>query len=218
MARACGASFASQARTRNKNCDQISESKFFKEKQGKFEENFIEERRHFLEEFLIRTSYSFNLWGSVETVLFCKNSSSSFLKLLKTVQKPTIAYIRETYVEAFQNLSGYEINTQLVVKIARFLDLIKKFKAIMATEFEKIKEFFDSRSSQNESAFDFLSEIIPKYEEEVLLEYLENSSSVFHQLSSSEEHMKNRIAIVKSKKWPNKIIKGIERKIARKPA
>lgn len=122
----------------------------------------------FLEEFLSRLSSKNYFWNSPEMCLFCKNSSSDFQSLLKPIKKPKISEIRAKYSEVFQDFSGYEINTRIIAKLGCFFEMAKKFKSQVAHDLENLKGYFLVRPTGNAALVEFLNEIMPAFEKEVI--------------------------------------------------
>ena len=104
---------------------------------GNMDSKFIEERRSLLEKFCLKVAELPHLFYSDEFKLFTRSSNIDLEKALNALPEVNPEELIKKYELNFSQLSGKEINTEIVLKITSFQNYAKKI-ASMLTNFRDI--------------------------------------------------------------------------------
>lgn len=102
--------------------------------------SFIEERRKMLESFCFQMAKLTHLYYSEEFKIFLRQPSSDVEKSLTSMVDQTAEELIQKYQNNFKQLSGKEINTELVLKINSFQNYLKKIGLMLLVKTKKKKE------------------------------------------------------------------------------
>lgn len=139
---------------------------------------FIEERRRGLELFTHALTKMKHLWYSEEWKIFLR-STTDLEKTLNSLPKQTHDQVIEKYGESFNQLSGKEINTELIVKINSFSQYLKKIVPMLTNYQTMASNLVSSRTQHDENFETFYNFLIPEYEKNCLSEYVESVDGKF---------------------------------------
>ncbi|CAD8056925.1 unnamed protein product [Paramecium sonneborni] len=154
---------------------------------GNLEQQFIDERRLMLEDFLKKIATLKYLWYSEEFQVFLK-TPGEIEKALLSVPKITNEEIINKYQDAFSDLSGREINREIIQKINDFKAYIQKISPMVQNFKQIAKNIAEAKSSFQASLIHFITVFIPEYENNVLLEYVEQKERlIFANLIQNED-------------------------------
>ncbi|CAD8137699.1 unnamed protein product [Paramecium octaurelia] len=154
---------------------------------GNMEQQFIDERRLMLEDFLKKIATLKYLWYSEEFQIFLK-TPGEIEKALLSIPKITNEEIINKYQESFSELSGKEINREIISKINDFKAYIKKIQPMVQNFKQIAKNIAEAKSAHQTSLIHFITIFVPEYENNVLLEYAEQKEKlIFANLIQNEE-------------------------------
>ncbi|CAD8144880.1 unnamed protein product [Paramecium pentaurelia] len=154
---------------------------------GNMEQQFIDERRLMLEDFLKKIATLKYLWYSEEFQIFLK-TPGEIEKALLSIPKITNDEIINKYQETFSELSGREINREIIQKINDFKAFIKKVQPMVQNFKQIAKNIAEAKQSYQIFLIDFIIRVIPQYENNVLLENAEQKEKLlFANIIQNEE-------------------------------
>ncbi|CAD8144958.1 unnamed protein product [Paramecium octaurelia] len=154
---------------------------------GNMEQQFIDERREMLEDFLKRIATLKFLWYSEEFQIFLK-TPGEIEKALLSIPKVTNDEIINKYQDTFSELSGREINREIIQKINDFKAFIKKVQPMVQNFKQIAKNIAEAKQSHQIILIDFIIRGIPQYENTLLLEYVEQKEKLpFTNIIQNEE-------------------------------
>ncbi|EGR33888.1 PX domain protein, partial [Ichthyophthirius multifiliis] len=145
---------------------------------GNKETRFLEDRRKFLQYFMVKLSNLPYLWYSEEIKQFIRNNNNQdFEKIITNMPKQSNDDIINKYKTTFSYLSGKEINGELNMKILTF----KNFLKVAVSNLKKMKCFCRQLSLSKEKfdqQFNLVStKILPEYEMQSILEYAQKNEN-----------------------------------------
>ncbi|CAD8143236.1 unnamed protein product [Paramecium octaurelia] len=140
---------------------------------GNMDQQFIDERMHYLNLFMAKISTINHLWYSEETKIFIK-ANGDIEKQLVLLQKPSAGDIIYKYETVFNDFSGKEINDQLLSKIGNFSLFLKRIQPQLETFQQQAKQLVQSRLQCQENMNLLLDYLMPEYEKNCLTEYVVN--------------------------------------------
>lgn len=89
------------------------------------------------------------LWYSEEVAIFLRASTNDIESALATLPKLTYDYLIKKYEISFSQLSGKEINTDVIIKISQFLNYLKKMAPILENYKSMAKNMIKERKNHN---------------------------------------------------------------------
>lgn len=94
------------------------------------------------------------------------------MQALKAIPAQTNDQLIHKYEEKFSKLPGKEANSTTIAKIASFSSFIKRALPMLSNFKEMIQNFLELRSKHYEQFETFLSYLMPEYEKNCLVEYV----------------------------------------------
>ncbi|CAD8158122.1 unnamed protein product [Paramecium pentaurelia] len=154
---------------------------------GNMDQKFIDDRMHSLQEWMRTISQLKYFWYSEEFQSFIK-VNGDIEKALAQVPKLTYEEIINKYQDTFTDLSGREINRDLVQKINDFHQFLRKVSPMMENFKQIAKNIQLSRDSYQKQLIHFLQVLLPEYEQQILLEFTESPDKLVIQSIKLDEY------------------------------
>ncbi|CAD8056206.1 unnamed protein product [Paramecium primaurelia] len=154
---------------------------------GNMDQKFIDDRMHSLQEWMRTISQLKYFWYSEEFQSFIK-VNGDIEKALAQVPKLTYEEIINKYQDTFTDLSGREINRDIVQKINDFHQFLRKVSPMMENFKQIAKNIQLSRDSYQKQLIHFLQVLLPEYEQQILLEFTESPDKLVIQSIKLDEY------------------------------
>eukprot|EP00828_Plagiopyla_frontata_P035368 TRINITY_DN4642_c0_g1_i2.p1 TRINITY_DN4642_c0_g1~~TRINITY_DN4642_c0_g1_i2.p1 ORF type:complete len:338 (+),score=85.03 TRINITY_DN4642_c0_g1_i2:373-1386(+) len=139
---------------------------------GNLTNQFIEKRRVHLEDFCQRIARLPYLYYSEEFQIFARNQGQAVKEQLGALKKMNNVELIDRFQNAFAQLSGLEINTDIVLKISTFKNYLTKIGQMLKNFSKMAKNAYTARIDANEKFAIFMNYMMPEYEKNCLTEYV----------------------------------------------
>ncbi|CAD8079600.1 unnamed protein product [Paramecium sonneborni] len=154
---------------------------------GNMNQKFIDDRMHSLQDWMRTISQLRYFWYSEEFQYFIK-ANGDIEKALAQVPKLTYEEIINKYQDTFTELSGREINRDIIQKISDFHEFLKKVMPMMENFKQIAKNIQLARETYQKQLVHFLQVLLPEYEQHVLLEFMESPDKLVIQTLKNDEY------------------------------
>ncbi|CAD8163391.1 unnamed protein product [Paramecium octaurelia] len=154
---------------------------------GNMDQKFIDDRMHSLQDWMRIMAQTKYFWYSEEFQLFIK-ANGDIEKALTQVPKLTYDEIINKYQETFTDLSGREINRELIQKITDFHLFLKRVNPMVENFKQIAKNIAEARQNFQEQMATFVQTHLAVYEQQVLLEFSESQDKLVIQNIKNEEY------------------------------
>ncbi|CAD8077497.1 unnamed protein product [Paramecium sonneborni] len=154
---------------------------------GNMDQKFIDDRMRSLQDWMRIMAQSKYFWYSEEFQLFIK-TNGDIEKALTQVPKLTYDEIINKYQDTFTDLSGREINRELIQKITDFHQFLKRVNPMVENFKQIAKNIAQARQTFQEQLTNFLQNYLPDYEQHVLLEFSESQDKLVIQSIKNDEY------------------------------
>jgi sorting nexin-1/2 len=101
-----------------------------------------------------------------------KSPQETLEKNLLTLQKVDNSNLISRYEVSFKQLSGKELNTEIIIKINSFTVYLKKISTMLSNYKQMIKNMMKEQRSLNDQTALLTGTLLPDYEKYCLTEYL----------------------------------------------